>query len=38
VVYLLATQTRLPLLDRSGRVIGDIAWVGELEVSADSKQ
>ncbi len=38
VVYLLATQTRLPLLDRSGRVIGDIAWVGELEVSQDSEQ
>ncbi len=31
-VYLLATQTRLPLVDASGRAIGDIAWVGELQV------
>jgi hypothetical protein len=32
VVYLLATQTRLPLVDESGRATGDIAWVGELDV------
>ena len=37
VVYLLATQTRLPLLDKMGtgmgQVIGDVAWVGDLVVS-----
>jgi hypothetical protein len=33
VVYLLATQTRLPLVDASGQVTGDIAWVAELKVS-----
>ena len=32
VVYLLATQTRLPLVDDSGRTTGDIAWVGAVEV------
>jgi hypothetical protein len=32
VVYLLATHTRLPLLDESGRASGDIAIVGELDV------
>jgi hypothetical protein len=32
VVYLLETQTRLPLLGVSSRPIGDIAWVGEFEV------
>lgn len=32
VVYLLATQTRLALLDGSGRAMGDIAWVGEFDV------
>jgi len=32
VVYLLATQTRLPLLDGAGRATDDIAWVGEFEV------
>lgn len=32
VVYLLATQTRLPLLDGSGRVTGDMALVGGLDV------
>jgi hypothetical protein len=32
VVYLLATHTRLPLLDESGRARGDIACVGEFEV------
>jgi hypothetical protein len=32
VVYLLATQTRLPVVDTLGRAIGDIAWLGELEV------
>ncbi len=35
VVYALATQTRLPVLDKAGQVIGDVAWVGELTVSAD---
>jgi hypothetical protein len=32
VVYLLATQTRLPLLDDIGNATGDIFWIGELEV------
>jgi hypothetical protein len=32
VVYLLATQTRLPVVDTLGRAIGDIAWLGELDV------
>jgi hypothetical protein len=32
VVYLLATETRLPVVEASGRAIGDIAWSGELEV------
>ncbi|MGD9100507.1 MAG: hypothetical protein PVF45_08500, partial [Anaerolineae bacterium] len=35
VVYLLATQTRLPFLDESGQVVGDMALVGELEVEED---
>jgi len=32
VVYLLATQMRLPLVESSGKVTGDVAWAGELEV------
>jgi hypothetical protein len=32
VVYLLATQTRVPLIEESGQIIGDIVWIGELEV------
>jgi hypothetical protein len=32
VIYLLATQTRLPLVDDSGRTTGDIAWIGAVEV------
>jgi hypothetical protein len=37
VVYLLATQTRLPLLDGAGQVTGDIALVGQLVVEAPPK-
>jgi hypothetical protein len=32
VVYLLETQSRLPLVDDSGQVTGDIAWLGDVEV------
>jgi hypothetical protein len=32
VVYLLATQTRLPLLDGAGQVVGDMALVGGVNV------
>jgi hypothetical protein len=32
VVYLLATQTRLPVVNDAGEAIDDVAWVGELEV------
>jgi hypothetical protein len=32
VVYLLATRTRLPLLDAAGQSTGDIAWLGEFMV------
>jgi hypothetical protein len=32
VVYLLATQARLSVVDASGQALGDIAWVGELHV------
>jgi hypothetical protein len=32
VVYLLETQSRLPLVDNSGRVMGDIAWLSDVEV------
>lgn len=31
-VYLLATQTRLPVRDATGQVVGDMVWVGELTV------
>lgn len=37
VVYRLATQTRLPLLDESGQATGDIAWVGELLVTTEGQ-
>jgi hypothetical protein len=37
VVYLLATQTRLPLVGESGQATGDIVWVGELEVVGEEK-
>jgi hypothetical protein len=33
VVYLLATQARVPVVEASGRAIGDVAWLGELEVT-----
>ncbi len=32
VVYLLATNTRLPLLDDAGQVVGNMAVVGEVDV------
>jgi hypothetical protein len=32
VVYLLATNTRLPLLDDAGQIVGDMAVVGEVDV------
>jgi hypothetical protein len=37
VVYRLATQTRLPLVDESGQAMGDIAWVGELLVKTEGQ-
>ena len=37
VVYLLATQTRLTVVDESGRATGDIVWVGELEVMGEKQ-
>jgi hypothetical protein len=35
VVYLLATNTRLPLLDNAGQIIGDMAVVGEFDVAGE---
>jgi hypothetical protein len=34
VVYLLETRTRLPVVDVSGRAMGDVGWIGELNVMA----
>ena len=36
VVYLLRTQQRLPILDDAGAVVGDVVWIGDLEVLANA--